>query len=200
MYDDVSYAYPAPQSRCNDSHGAVLAIMIVILVLLVATIIMAIVWGCSNSGSSNSGVRMQKGLVVNPMHKGNANAQKQVKQMQQKMKNHVKNQQKNGNGIQELKNGQEVEKMLRAKQPVIVMIYADWCGFCKKMHPVMQQVAKQFPKVKVCKINHQNCPDLCKKNGINGYPAMLTNFGERKYVGYRPMGAMMQIMQQANKQ
>ncbi len=209
MYDDVSYAYPAPQyQRSSDSHGAVLAIMIVILVLLVTTIIMAIVWGCSNSGGTNAGVRMshgqkmQKGLVVNPMHQGDADAQKQVKKMQKKMKAHMDKMQKEAKkaDMQELANGQEVEKALSAKKPVIVMIYANWCGFCKKMHPVMQQLAKQFPKLKVYKINHEKCPQLCQKNGITGYPAMLTNFGEKKYVGYRPMEAMMQIVKQAGVQ
>ncbi len=79
---------------------------------------------------------------------------------------------------------------LKSGAPVVVFVYADWCGFCKRMDPVVQQAAARMPRVKFVKVNEKGASPEFKK-GASGFPYFLTNFGERKYVGYKDLNAFM---------
>jgi thiol-disulfide isomerase/thioredoxin len=85
-------------------------------------------------------------------------------------------------------------------EPAMLMVYADWCGYCKKMKKVMDALVQyaRDKKVKLYKINYEKAPKLCKENGVNGFPCMLANFGERKYSGYRDEPAMRAILDSAH--
>jgi thioredoxin len=60
------------------------------------------------------------------------------------------------------------------KKPAIIDFYADWCGPCRKVAPIVAQVAEQYKgKVDVYKINVDNEKELATAFGINGIPAIL---------------------------
>ena len=66
------------------------------------------------------------------------------------------------------------EEVLSSDIPVLVDFYADWCGPCKMLAPVIEQVAEKFEgKVKVGKLNVDNAPDTTRNFGIMSIPTLL---------------------------
>ena len=77
---------------------------------------------------------------------------------------------------------------LEGSTPAVVFVSADWCGFCKKLMPVWDEAATgwKFNHIKMVRVDAKDAPGLIKKHGVTGFPVMLSNRGEKKYVGYRP--------------
>ncbi|GHA54081.1 thioredoxin [Pontibacter akesuensis] len=73
--------------------------------------------------------------------------------------------------------------------PVLVDFYADWCGPCKAMSPVVQQVASEFNgKVKVIKVNIDTNQAAASQYRVQGVPTfILFNKGQQVW---RQSGAM----------
>jgi len=73
------------------------------------------------------------------------------------------------------------EEVLKSDTPVLIDFWAEWCGPCKILGPVINDVAKDFVgKVKFTKLNIDNNPDNTKKFGIRGIPTiMLFKNGEK---------------------
>jgi len=58
--------------------------------------------------------------------------------------------------------------------PVLVDFYADWCGPCKAMNPVIQQVASEFSgKLKVIKVNVDNNQAAASQYRVQGVPTFI---------------------------
>ncbi|MER2997842.1 MULTISPECIES: thioredoxin [Pontibacter] len=58
--------------------------------------------------------------------------------------------------------------------PVLVDFYADWCGPCKTMNPVIQQVASEFSgKLKVIKVNVDNNQAAASQYRVQGVPTFI---------------------------
>jgi thioredoxin 1 len=72
------------------------------------------------------------------------------------------------------------EEVLNSKIPVIVDFSANWCGPCKILSPIMEELANEMAgKAKVCKIDIDESPSATGKLGIKGVPTVLTfNRGE----------------------
>ena len=73
------------------------------------------------------------------------------------------------------------EEVLKSDTPVLIDFWAEWCGPCKILGPVINDVAEDFVgKVKFTKLNIDNNPDNTKKFGIRGIPTiMLFKNGEK---------------------
>lgn len=64
-------------------------------------------------------------------------------------------------------------EVLKASTPVVVDFYADWCGPCRRLSPMLDKVAGQFVgQVKVVKIDVDHAPGLARQYGIQGIPAL----------------------------
>ncbi len=62
-------------------------------------------------------------------------------------------------------------EVLKSDIPVLVDFYADWCGPCKMMMPVVDELAKEFDgKIKIGKINADDNGDLAAKYGVMSIP------------------------------
>jgi thioredoxin 1 len=65
-------------------------------------------------------------------------------------------------------------QVLQSDQPVLVDFYADWCGPCKALGPVLEDLAQEFDgRARVVKINTDENPELAAQYGIRALPTML---------------------------
>jgi len=66
------------------------------------------------------------------------------------------------------------EDVLNSTTPVLVDYWADWCGPCKMIAPVLEEVAEQFDgKVTIAKLNIDENPTTPPKFGIRGIPTLM---------------------------
>lgn len=80
------------------------------------------------------------------------------------------------------------DKVLSAKNPVIVDFWASWCPWCMKLMPVFEEVSKQYEgRLVFAKVNVEDHDDIAQANGVMGIPVLKMfcngrNVGE--LVGY----------------
>ncbi len=65
------------------------------------------------------------------------------------------------------------QKVLAAKETVLVDFYADWCGPCQALAPILEDVARETPNAKVVKINVDDSPSLASRYDISSIPNLL---------------------------
>ncbi|MFG1488340.1 thioredoxin TrxA [Oceanospirillum sp. HFRX-1_2] len=66
------------------------------------------------------------------------------------------------------------EDVLKADLPVLVDYWAEWCGPCKMIAPVLEEIAQEYAgKVKVCKLNIDENTEVPPKFGIRGIPTLM---------------------------
>lgn len=65
------------------------------------------------------------------------------------------------------------KEVLQAEQTVLVDFYADWCGPCKMMAPVVEEIAGEESGVKVCKINIDEEMEVAQKYGVMSIPTFI---------------------------
>jgi thioredoxin 1 len=66
------------------------------------------------------------------------------------------------------------EEVLNSDTPVLVDYWAEWCGPCKMIAPILDEIAKEYgDKVKITKLNIDDNPDTPPKYGIRGIPTLM---------------------------
>lgn len=79
------------------------------------------------------------------------------------------------------------EEVINSSKPVLLDFWASWCGPCRMVAPVLDEIAQERSDIKVCKVNVDEQPELAKQFGIMSIPTLMV-FKNGKLVN-QAMGA-----------
>lgn len=65
------------------------------------------------------------------------------------------------------------EKVINSDIPVLVDFFADWCGPCKRLAPMMEEMAENADGYNVFKVNVEELPELAEEYGVSSIPTII---------------------------
>lgn len=89
------------------------------------------------------------------------------------------------------------QEVLQSSQTVLVDFYADWCGPCKMMSPVIDEIAKERTDIKVGKLNIDEEMEVAQKYRVMSIPTFIVfKNGEavQKDMGAKPKNAVLEML------
>jgi len=89
------------------------------------------------------------------------------------------------------------EEVIQSDKPVLIDFWASWCGPCRMIAPIVEEIAEERSDIKVGKINVDDEPELATRFGIMSIPTLIViKDGEivNKLVGVRPKNQILAMI------
>lgn len=76
--------------------------------------------------------------------------------------------------VAEINDADFEKEVINSNIPVVVDFWATWCGPCRKMSPVIEEIAQEYEgRVKFAKVNVEQSVEIAKQYSISGIPSLL---------------------------
>jgi thioredoxin 1 len=86
-----------------------------------------------------------------------------------------------GTGVEHANEANFDQLVLSSDVPVLVDFYADWCGPCRMIAPLLEELASEVPNARIVKVNVDHSPGLAAQYGVSSIPT-LTVFDNGRVV------------------
>ena len=95
-------------------------------------------------------------------------------------------------------NKENINEVIKSEKKVLLDFYADWCGPCRMVSPIVDEIAEENPDYLVGKINVDEEPDLAQEFGVMSIPMLVVlEKGEivNSSVGARPKAQILSMLE-----
>jgi len=90
-----------------------------------------------------------------------------------------------------------VSEVLNAESKVLLDFWAPWCGPCRMVVPIVEEIAEERSDIKVGKVNVDEQPELASKFGVMSIPTLVVMENGKilnKAIGYRPKADILALL------
>ena len=95
-------------------------------------------------------------------------------------------------------NHQNFSELEKSEKKVLIDFYADWCGPCRMLSPIVEELAAENPQYVVAKVNVDNEPELANRFGVMNIPTLVVmKKGEvvHQVAGARPKAQILALLE-----
>ena len=95
-------------------------------------------------------------------------------------------------------NRENFDEIKNGDKPVLLDFYADWCGPCRMVAPLVHEITEEHPEYAVCKVNVDEQPELAAAYGVYSIPSLIVLRDGKvvsSAVGARPKDAILALLQ-----